>query len=238
MVNTYKRLIIAWLYARCGLISSTHKQFCKPWSNEIENMRPITCQRVPVSPVEWVQTGQEYFLQICHRMIMYRISSYSRSILCTELTGNTEIQIDVNPRVVKLLLCAYYYYYYYYVIYISGLLLLLLLLLGSPLLLLLLETFRNPITITLQTITITFPLLLHLLLLLNQRNTTQSDYKVIFKDLYYFHGITHYHGHIITDNIIIKQSWKFCGVLLSNRESNNLLLANAATYYYYYYYYR
>ena len=69
------------------------------------------------------------------------------------------------------------------------------------LLLLLLETLRKPITIT-----ITFPLLLHLLLLLNQRNTTQADYKVIFKDLYYFHGITHYHRHIITDNIIIKLS--------------------------------
>ena len=74
------------------------------------------------------------------------------------------------------------------------------------LLLLLLETLRKPITITItsQTITITFPLLLHLLLLLNQRNTTQADYKVIFKDLYYFHGITHYHRHIITDNIILK----------------------------------
>ena len=83
---------------------------------------------------------------------------------------------------------------------------------GSLLLLLLplLETLRKPITITITsqtiTITITFPLLLHLLLLLNQRNTTQADYKVIFKDLYYFHGITHYHSHIITDNIIIKLS--------------------------------
>ena len=84
------------------------------------------------------------------------------------------------------------------------------------------------------TITITFPLLLHLLLLLNQRNTTQA----IFKGLYYLHCITHYHRHIITDNIILKLSWKFCGVILSNRESNSLLLANVATYYYYYYYYR
>ena len=78
------------------------------------------------------------------------------------------------------------------------------------LLLLLLETLRKCITITITsktiTITITFPLLLHLLLLLNQRNITQADYKVIFKDLYYFHGITHYHRHIITDNIIIKLS--------------------------------
>ena len=67
-----------------------------------------------------------------------------------------------------------------------------------------------PITITSQTITITititFPLLLHLLLLLNQRNTAQADFKAIFKDLYYFHGITHYHRHIITDNIILKLS--------------------------------
>ena len=74
----------------------------------------------------------------------------------------------------------------------------------------LLETLRKPITITITsqtiTITITFPLLLHLLLLLNQRNTTQVDYKVIFKDLYYFHGITHCHRHIITDNINIKLS--------------------------------
>ena len=69
------------------------------------------------------------------------------------------------------------------------------------LLLLLLETFIKPITIAITfqtiTITITFPLLLHLLLLLNQRNTTQADYKVIFKGLYYFHSITlpqtHYH---------------------------------------------
>ena len=37
---------------------------------------------------------------------------------------------------------------------------------------------------------------------------------------------------------IIKLSWKFCGVIVSNRESNSLLLANAAIYYYYYYYYR
>ena len=78
------------------------------------------------------------------------------------------------------------------------------------LLLLLLETLRKPITITITSqsiiITITFPLLLHLLLLLKQRNTTQADYIVIFKDLYYFHGIPHYLRHIITDNIIIKLS--------------------------------
>ena len=76
---------------------------------------------------------------------------------------------------------------------------------GSLLLLLLFKTLRKPITISITsqtiTITITSPLLLHLLLLLNQRNTTQADYKVTFKDLYYFHGITHYHKHIITDNI-------------------------------------
>ena len=78
---------------------------------------------------------------------------------------------------------------------------------GSLLLLLLLETLRKTITITIQTITITitFTLLLHLLLL-NYRNTTQADYKVIFKDLYYFHGVTHYQRHITTDNIIIKLS--------------------------------
>ena len=39
--------------------------------------------------------------------------------------------------------------------------------------------------------------------------------------------LLHFHKHIITDNIIIKLSWKFCGVLLSNRQSNRLLLANA-----------
>ena len=70
------------------------------------------------------------------------------------------------------------------------------------LLLLLLETLRKPFTITITsqtiTITITFPLLLHLFLLLNQRNTTQADYKVIFKDIYYFYGNTHYNRHIIT----------------------------------------
>ena len=37
---------------------------------------------------------------------------------------------------------------------------------------------------------------------------------------------------------IIKLSWKYFGVIVSNRESNSLLLANASTYYYYYYYYR
>ena len=98
-------------------------------------------------------------------------------------------------------------------------------------LILLLETFRKPITITITSLTITITFILPL----NQRNTTQADYKVIFKDLYYFHGITHYHRHIITDNIIIQRSLKFYGVLLSNRESNSLLLANTATYYYYYY---
>ena len=137
------------------------------------------------------------------------------------------------------------YYYYYYVIYLNSLLLLLLLLH---------HIFKHPVTITITitrnikqayyyyyyfpstiTITITFPLLLHLLLLLNQRNTTQADYKVIFNDLYYLHCITHYHRHIIIDNVILKLSWKFCGVIVSNRESNSLLLANAATYYYYYY---
>ena len=78
------------------------------------------------------------------------------------------------------------------------------------LLLLLLETLRKHIAITITsqtiTITITFQLLLQLLLLLNQRNTTQADYKLIFKDIYYFHGIIHYHRHLITDNIIIKLS--------------------------------
>ena len=120
------------------------------------------------------------------------------------------------------------YYYYYYVIYLNCLLLLLLLLL-------LLKTLSKPITITITsqtiTITITFPLLLHLLILLNQRNTTKADYKVIFKDLYYLHCITHYHRHIITDDIILKLRWKFCGVILINRESNSLLLANGATFY-------
>ena len=81
---------------------------------------------------------------------------------------------------------------------------------GSLLLLLLLslETLRKPVTITItsETISITFPLLLHLLLLLNQRNTTQVDHKEIFKNLNYFHGTIHYHRRIITDNIIIKLS--------------------------------
>ena len=87
-------------------------------------------------------------------------------------------------------------YYYFYVIYLNNLLLLLLR-----------HLFKQPITITSQTITITitFPLL-HLLSLLNQRNTPHADYKVIFKDLYHFHCITHYHRHIITDNIIIELS--------------------------------
>ena len=75
------------------------------------------------------------------------------------------------------------------------------------LLLLLFETLRKPIAITVTsqiiTITITFPFLLHLLLLLDRINTTQADYKVIFKDHYYFHCITHYQRRIITDNIII-----------------------------------
>ena len=71
---------------------------------------------------------------------------------------------------------------------------------GNLLLLLLplIETLRKTIIVT-----ITFPLLLHLLLLLNRRNTTQADYKVIFKDLYYIHGITYYHRHIDTLSKII-----------------------------------
>ena len=130
------------------------------------------------------------------------------------------VMMHVATRVVKLLLCAYYYYYYYYFIDWNCLLLLLLLLR---------HIFKHPITIT---ITITrnikhayyyyyyfpdyyyyyyFPITITLLLLLSQRNTTQADYKVIFKGLYYLHCITHYHRHIIIDNIILKLSWKFCG---------------------------
>ena len=154
----------------------------------------------------------------------------------------------VRTRVVKLLLCAYYYYYYYYFIYLNSLLLLLLLLL---------EMHGEPITITMTRnikkayyyyyyfpdyyyyyyyyfpITITFIITVE-----PKKHNTSILYKVIFKDLYYVHGITHYHRHFITDIFIIKLSWKFYGVLLSNRESNSLLLANVATYYYYYYYYR
>ena len=105
----------------------------------------------------------------------------------------------IGFRVVKLLLCDYYYYYFCYFINLNSLLLLLLLLL---------EMYGEPITISItsQTITITLPLLLHLLLLLNHRNTTQVDYKVIFKYLYYFHCISRYHRHITTDNIIINLS--------------------------------
>ena len=112
---------------------------------------------------------------------------------------------------------------------------------GSILLLLLLclETLRKPITIT---ITITFPSLLHLLLLLNQRNTAQADYKVISKDLYYFHGITHYHRHIITNNIIITLSWEFCGVIVYYWQMQPPITITITgsiwpDYYYYYYYY-
>ena len=126
-----------------------------------------------------------------------------------------------HARVVKLLLCAYYYYYYYYFIYLNILLLLLLRhIFKLPITITITRILRKPITITItsQTITITmsitFPLLLHLLLLLNQRNTTQADYKVIFKDIYCFYCITHYHRHITTDTIIIKLSWKFCGIIL------------------------
>ena len=152
-----------------------------------------------------------------------------------------------HTRVVNLLLCAYYYYYYYYLIYLNSLLLLLLLLL---------EMYGESITIT---ITIAwdiekayyyyyyFSITITSLLLLNQRNTTQADYKVTFKDLYYFHGITHYHRHIITDNIIIILSWKFCGLLLSNirkvivyywqmRPPITITITDSLLYYYYYYY--
>ena len=133
--------------------------------------------------------------------------------------------VDKNPifmfcvilltRVVKLLFCAYYYYYYYCFIYLSSLLLLLLLLR---------HIFKQPITFTII-ITITpyiqtayyyyyyfpdyyyyyyyyFPFAITFLLLLNQRNTKQADYKVIFKEFYYFHCITHLHRHITTDNIL------------------------------------
>ena len=113
--------------------------------------------------------------------------------------------VPITITITSYILTTYYYYYYYYLIYSNVLL---------PLLLLLLEMYGEPITITITsqtitirpTITINFPLLLHLLLLPNQINTIQADYKVIFKDLYCFHGITHYHRQIITDNIIITPS--------------------------------
>ena len=96
--------------------------------------------------------------------------------------------------------------------------------------LLLLEIYGEPITIT---ITIS-------------RNIKKAYYYYYyFPDYYYYYYFhttitfiitvepkkhdtnrlqsnTHYHRHIITDNIIIKLSWAFCGVLLSNRESNSL----------------
>ena len=80
------------------------------------------------------------------------------------------------------------------------------------LLLLLLETLRKPIIITLTsqtiiiTITITFPLLLHLLLLLNQKKHNTSRLQSnIQRPL----SLPWYHRHIITDNIIIKLSENF-----------------------------
>ena len=83
------------------------------------------------------------------------------------------------------------------------------------LLLLLLKTLRKPITIT-----VTFPFLLHLLLLLNKKNTTQTDYKVIFNVFYYFHGITHYHRHIITSQVKIgfdpQKTATFCFYAISS----------------------
>ena len=39
-----------------------------------------------------------------------------------------------------------------------------------------------------------------------KKHNTSRLHLVIFKDLYHFHGITPYHRHIITDNIIIKLS--------------------------------
>ena len=122
---------------------------------------------------------------------------------------------NVQTRVVKLLLCAYYYYYYYYFIYLNSLLLLLLLLR---------HIFKQPITITI-TITrkiktayyyyyyyyfpdyyyyyyfsdYYFPILLlphSIALLLNQTNTTQTDYK----GLYYFF-VSHTTTEIIAENI-------------------------------------
>ena len=161
-----------------------------------------------------------YLLPPWQEEVMFMIALICLSeAVCLSVCGQhySKSYERVGIRVVKLLLCAYYYYYYYYFIYLNSVLLLLLLLH---------HIFKRPITIT---ITVTgnvwgayyyyyyfpdyyyydcyyFPIILHLFSLLNQRNTTQADHKVIFKDLYYFHSITHYHRHFITDNIIIKLS--------------------------------
>ena len=112
----------------------------------------------------------------------------------------------VITRVVKLLLCAYYYYYYYYFIYLNSLLLLLLRhIFKQPI------TITITVTRKIKTAYYYyyyfpdyyyyyyfsnyynyfpdyyyyFPILLlpdSIALLLNQTNTTQTDYK----DLYYF----------------------------------------------------
>ena len=152
--------------------------------HQIDTLFPKCIQRITL----WPMTSNTLYGVLCRSgLLKYYSVSITITITIT-ITSCTKI--------------AYYYYYYYYVIYLNSLLLLLVL-----------KTLSKPITITIPSqtiaITITFPLLLHFLLLLNQRNTTQADYKVIPKDLYYLHCITPYHRHIITDNIILKLSWKF-----------------------------
>ena len=106
------------------------------------------------------------------------------------------------------------YYYYYYVLYLNSLLLLLLC-----------DIFKQPITITITRkikkayyyyfpdyyYYYYFPISIAFIITVEPKKHKQADYKVIFKDLYYFHCITHYHRHITTDNSIIKLSWLFMG---------------------------
>ena len=136
--------------------------------------------------------------------------------------------------VVKLLLCAYYYNYYF--IYLNSLLLLLL---QS------LEMYGEPITIT---------------------TTIARNIKKAYYYYYYFPDYCYYYYFPITITFIItvelkeeeyilhiycistytlwmhklciiKLSWTFWGVILSNRERNSLLAYVAILSYYYYCYY-
>ena len=92
--------------------------------------------------------------------------------------------------------------------------------------------FRQTITITI-TITITrnikeayyyyyyfpdyyyyFPITITFIITVEPKKHNTSRLQIIFKDICCFYCITHYHRHITTDTIIIKLSWKICGVIL------------------------
>ena len=139
-----------------------------------------------------------------------------------EVSWRISVFLCLPTRVVKLLLCAYYYYYYYYFIYLNSLLLLLLRhIFKQPITITITRKIKTAYYYYyyyyfsdyyyyyyyyfsnyynyFPDYYYYFPILLltdSITLLLNQTNTTQTDYK----DLYYFF-VSHTTTDIIAENI-------------------------------------